>query len=228
MSLIALLRNRRHKVVYDQKFDPNWSDDQLFSHVVELDCHIINLTYLPDLPNCQKLVCWGNQLTTLPDLPKCRELWCSSNRLTSLPDLPNCQILHCRSNRLTSLPVLPNCQRLDCDRNRLTTLPDLPSCRGLYCSDNHLASLPNLHNCRVLFCYNNPLPFEKLEEWRRIWKAKNTYLSLKYLRLWYQRMLQAKAKKKQKLHLELIWSPETKFYQQREEYQHFLQSSQPK
>jgi hypothetical protein len=35
-------------------------------------------------------------------------------------------------------------------------------------------------------------------------------------------MIQIKAMKKQKLHLELLWSPETKFYQEREEYRHFL------
>jgi hypothetical protein len=40
--------------------------------------------------------------------------------------------------------------------------------------------------------------------------------------LWYWKMLQSKANKKQKLHLELLWSPDTKFYQGRDEYQHFL------
>jgi hypothetical protein len=34
-------------------------------------------------------------------------------------------------------------------------------------------------------------------------------------------MLQGKAQKKHLLHLELLWSPETKFYQQTDEYQHF-------
>jgi hypothetical protein len=41
-------------------------------------------------------------------------------------------------------------------------------------------------------------------------------------------MLQMKAQKRKDLHLELIWSPETKFYQRTEEYQHFLDHSQPK
>jgi hypothetical protein len=38
-------------------------------------------------------------------------------------------------------------------------------------------------------------------------------------------MLKSKAQKKQKLHLELIWSPDTRFYQEREEYRHFLEYS---
>jgi hypothetical protein len=41
-------------------------------------------------------------------------------------------------------------------------------------------------------------------------------------------MLEKKAQKKQKLHLELLWSPETRFYQRTDEYQHFIEFSQPK
>jgi hypothetical protein len=44
---------------------------------------------------------------------------------------------------------------------------------------------------------------------------------VKYFHLWYWKMMKSKAKQRQKLHLELVWSPETKFYQEREEYAHF-------
>jgi hypothetical protein len=208
MSLIALLRNNQCRVVYNQNFDPSWSDDQLLSHVIELDCAYKKLTILPELPNCQYLYCYRNQLTTLPDLPNCQELDCSDNQLTTLSNLPNCEWLSCFKNQLTTLPDLPNCRFLYCFANLLTTLPDLPNCIELYRQDN-------------------PLLFDQVEQWKIIWKARRLYLQLKYFRLWYLRMLQSKAEKRQTLHLELLWSPDTKFYQATEEYRHFIESSQP-
>ena len=250
MSLIALLRERDYRATFDQKFDLEWSDDQLLSHIIALDCGGCQLTILPNLPNCRRLCCERNQLATLPDLSNCQELYCDNNRLTTLPDLPNCQILTCNNNQLTTLPDLPNCRSLYCSRNHLTDLPNLPNCEKLTCDNNRLTTLPGLPNCRELHCSKNQLtnmpdlsnishrfryvcrgnqmPFEGLDQWKVIWKARKSYLSIKYLHLWYRRMLQLKAQKKQKLHLELLWSPETRFYQRTEEYRHFVESSQAK
>ena len=215
------------------------------------ECHFLycannRLTSLPDLPQCRTLNCAWNpitslpdspyeglccdytQLTQLPDLPFVIGLHCHNNRLTSLPDLPQCQRLHCYNNNLTSLPDLPKCQRLHCAYNRLTALPDMPRCRKLNCRDNQITNLPHLPQFPKLCCYNNPLPLVKAEEWRLLWKIRRRYLALKYFRLWRKRMFEKKAEKKKDLHLELLWSPETKFYQQREEYLHFVESAQPK
>jgi len=61
------------------KYHKEWSDDELLSHIIFLDCH-------------------NKQLTTLPDLINCQELWCNQNQLTTLPDLINCQVLNCYDN----------------------------------------------------------------------------------------------------------------------------------
>ena len=215
-----------------------------------LDCSYNQLTTLPDLPKCEYLNCSYNRLTVLPHLPKCRNLLCYQNllitisslnqciklvcyqnRLTSLPNLPNCQQLSCQTNDLTSLPYLPNCQELNCFNNYLSDLPNLPSCRKVYCHNNRLTNLPNLShlaNSREMMFYKNELPALNFTQWRIIWKTKETYLRSKYFRLWYLRMLQIKGEKKKELHLELLWSPETKFYQKTDEYRHFLESSQPR
>jgi hypothetical protein len=127
---------------------------------------------------------------------------------------------------LTALPDLSNCQELYCGHNQLTVLPDLPNCLQLACSHNQLTTLPELPRCEYLSCAHNQLPFDQLDQWKTIWKVRKTFLSTKYIHLWYWKMLRLKANKKQKLHLELLWSPDTRFYQQREEYQHFINCSQ--
>jgi Leucine-rich repeat (LRR) protein len=242
MDLITLLRENKCKVEYDEEFNPNWSDEELLSHVIKLDCSENQLTTLPDLPNCQILTCHNNQLTILPDLPNCEELFCGFNQLTALPDLPKCIRLYCDRNRLHRLPDLPCCKILRCAKNQLTSLPKLPNCEGLNCSNNNLTYLPVCYQLyrfkdrpkpvpglvcyKRLCCDNNRLPFDDLDEWVTIWKTRRLYLKIKYFRLWYWKMLESKAHKKQKLHLELLWSPETKFYQATEEYRHFVQSSQ--
>jgi hypothetical protein len=204
------------------------------------------LTALPDLPNCWDLNCPENLLTTLPDLPKCEVLTCNGNRLTSLPNLPNCLEVNCHNNQLISIPSLPIGQWLLCHNNRLTSLPDLPHCEKLWCFNNQLTSLPSLPKCMDLDCQSNqltflpdlshyfgsidhstlyrvnPLPFREFSKWRRVWRVRKLLLGIKYSRLWYKRMLRAKGEKKKTLHLELLWSPKTKFYQQTAEYQHFL------
>jgi Leucine-rich repeat (LRR) protein len=145
--------------------------------------------------------------------------------LVSLPDLPNCSQLNCDHNQLTIIPELPKGEILTCSFNRLTALPFLINCTTLVCGDNMLTSLPYLPKCSNLICSNNHLPFETWSEWKIIWNLKRTYLQVKYFRLWYWKMMKSKAELKKNVHLELLWSPETKFYQQRDEYQHFLQYS---
>src|SRR3984885_3475343 len=119
MNLITLIRNNDCEIKYDVEYHKEWSDDELLSHIIFLDCHNNQLTTLPDLINCQELDCGLNQLTTLPDLINCQELDCGLNQLTTLPDLINCQRLWCNNNQLTTLPDLINCQELDCSNNQL-------------------------------------------------------------------------------------------------------------
>ena len=77
MTLIDLLREQSLNVKYidDQEYDPRWSDDELLSKVLALDCNNKGLTTLPSLPACEMLDCFNNQLTTLPLLPVCQELY---------------------------------------------------------------------------------------------------------------------------------------------------------
>src|SRR5438876_31562 len=101
MDFLVLVRTNRWRIIYDRTYDPKWSDQELVSHIIELNCANSQLTSLPKLLNCQILVCPNNQLISLPELPNCQSLGCSNNRLISLPELPNCQYLNCRNNQLT-------------------------------------------------------------------------------------------------------------------------------
>jgi hypothetical protein len=70
--------------------------DYQFSPVlncIRLECQDINVSSLPELPECRVLDCRYNNLTSLPDLPKCESLWCDNNKIIYLPDMPNCKIL---------------------------------------------------------------------------------------------------------------------------------------
>src|SRR3984885_10466973 len=99
MDLITLIRNNNCEIKYNVEYQKEWSDDELLSHIIFLNCHRKQLTTLPDLINCQELYCYNNQLTTLPDLINCRELYCGLNQLTTLPDLIDCKNLNCRNNQ---------------------------------------------------------------------------------------------------------------------------------
>src|ERR1700733_9528220 len=119
MDLITLIRNNNCEIKYDVEYQKEWSDDELLSHIIFLNCYNNQLTTLPDLINCKKLQCGSNQLTILPDLINCQELQCSLNQLITLPNLINCQVLYCHHNQLTTLPDLINCQVLWCRDNQL-------------------------------------------------------------------------------------------------------------
>jgi Leucine-rich repeat (LRR) protein len=73
--------------------------NSLSNDIVNLDIHIPDITYLPDLTRFHKL----------------KRLYCYGNKLTSLPTLPqNLTTLYCRNNQLTSLPTLPENLVFDC------------------------------------------------------------------------------------------------------------------
>lgn len=222
MILAELLRKGRLRVKYDKKYNEQWSDEELFKHITELYCSHNDLTKLPDLPICEKLYCHGNCLTQLPELPECLILHCDNNLITNIPNLPRCHTLNCSLNKIDHLPKLPLCKRLYCNNNQLIQLPDLPNCEVLDCSSNNLKQLPELPYCQTLDCWNNKLPFTSLKLFQGLWKFKNFYLSLKYVRIMYKRMLTIKKNKRKELHLELKYSPNLRFYKEDEYYIHFV------
>src|ERR1700733_1412810 len=205
MDLITLIRNNNCEIKYDVEYHKEWSDDELLSHIIFLDCHNKQLTTLPNLINCQELYCFDNQLTTLPDLINCQILDCSSNQLTTLPDLINCRTLDCDNNQLTILPDLINCQTLDCDNNQLTTLPDLI-------------------NCQILCCSNNQLIYDNIKEHKKLVKFRNFYKHLKYLKKWRLYKTKSIINKKKDLMLELLYSPNLSFYKLDPYYIHFIEN----
>src|ERR1700733_2723067 len=205
MDLITLIRNNNCEIKYDVEYHKEWSDDELLSHIIFLDCHNKQLTTLPNLINCQELYCFDNQLTTLPDLINCQILDCSSNQLTTLPDLINCRTLDCDNNQLTILPDLINCQTLDCDNNQLTILPDLI-------------------NCRILDCQNNQLIYDNIEEHKKLVKFRNFYKHLKYLKKWRLYKTKSIINKKKDLMIELLYSPDLPFYKLNPYYIHFIEN----
>ena len=77
-----------------------------YNEITSINCSNMNLTNLPQLPNCLTyLRCYYNELTSLPLLPNSLTvLYCWNNNLTSLPQLPNSLIkLDCENNNLISL-----------------------------------------------------------------------------------------------------------------------------
>src|SRR3984885_7074699 len=205
MDLITLIRNNNCEIKYDVEYHKEWSDDELLSHIIFLDCHSKQLTTLPDLINCRTLYCYYNQLTTLPDLINCQELSCNNNQLTILPDLINCQTLRCINNQLTTLPDLINCQLLICCDNQLTTLPDLI-------------------NCQFLDCRNNQLIYNSIEEHKKLIKFRNFYKHLKYLKKWRLYKTKSIINKKKDLMIELLYSPNLSFYKLDPYYIHFIEN----
>jgi len=223
LSLLRSQKNHPHQyyAIYDQPYNDQWTDEELLSHIIELDCSWSGINYLPFLPQCVKLSCQGNSLAELPELPKCVELICYRNQLKYLPDLANCLELVCSDNQLISLPKLSQCIYLDCSHNQLTSLPELNQCQYLYCRNNKLTNIPELPYGSTLDCFNNPLLLFNLKSYRKLWHFKHFYLALKYLRLWYKGMLHIKSKKKEELHIELQYSPKLPFYKNHQFYFHF-------
>lgn len=209
-QLIDLIRNNHIEkffIKYDVTFNSLWNDDELLSHITYLNCSFEELTELPYLSNCQELHCNHNKLTYLPKLPNCIKLFCNYNLLTSLSDLPKCEFLVCQNNKLTSLSQINNC-------------------KVLICYNNSLTSLPILNKCEELICFNNFLPFNDLNKFKKLWRFSNFYLSLKFFKLLYKKMLLLKAKRKYNLHLELKYSPDLHFYKEDPYYKHFIDSQQ--
>ncbi|MCX6994248.1 MAG: hypothetical protein NTY13_00165 [Chlamydiae bacterium] len=125
-----------------------------------LNCsNCLELTQLPDLPNCRQLNCFNcPKLTQLPKLPSGTHLTCSSCiALKELPDLPNCTQLNCSNcPELTKLPKLPSGTHLTCSScTALKELPELAKGIQLNCSNcPKLTKLPELPNCTHLTCSN--------------------------------------------------------------------------
>jgi hypothetical protein len=191
----------------------------LWNNVIRLKCDYNQLTQLPELPNAVELTCSYNRLTRLPDLPKVTSLICCYNRLTWLPDLPNVVILDCHNNQLTRLPELPNVDILYCSENQLTRLPELSNVIELVCNNNQLTYLPNLSKIKYTEC-----SFLKHFDFRfnnLIWNIVDLTTAFITIRRWRRTAMFSHAKKKQELHLELLYSPDLPFYIERRESQHW-------
>lgn len=223
MSFIELVRENKLITIFDQDYDSNWSDIELCTRIIEVDCIDCNLTYIPNLPNCVALYCSYNQLKKLPELPKCEVLGCSNNLLTELPDLPNCLRLGCSNNPLIFLPELPKCYRLSCMNCKLKKLPSLPNCETLCCEYNQLTFLPYLPKCSII-SYNNNISFlfDDVLCYTKLKQFQKFYLGLKFIRLMYKKMLIIKSYRLMDLHNELKFSPDLPFYKNDEYYQHFI------
>src|SRR3984885_2761869 len=205
MDLITLIRNHNCEIKYNVEYQKEWSDDELLSHIIFLNCP-------------------SKQLTTLPDLINCQILWCNNNQLITLPDLINCQELQCGDNQLTTLPDLINCHKLWCNQNQLTTLPDLINCQQLSCRYNQLTTLSDLINCQILFCNNNQLIYDSIEEHKKLVKFRNFYKHLKYLKKWRLYKTKSIINKKKDLMIELLYSPDLPFYKLNPYYIHFIEN----
>ena len=102
--VVTLLKLGKISVEFDEEENPEWSAEEMWSHIVRLWCSDNpNLTSLPPLPpSLTYLYCSNNpNLTSLPPLPhSLTELYCSDNpNLTSLPPLPHSlTVLDCSDN----------------------------------------------------------------------------------------------------------------------------------
>ena len=127
-----------------------------------LNCsQCLNLSFLPNLPDCLILDCSQcPNITPLPSLPKCTELDCSAcPLLREIPDLSSCASLECsQCPNITTLPSLPECTELSCsDCPFLLALPELSSCIMLDCSQcPSITAIPSLPKCTELICFKCP------------------------------------------------------------------------
>ena len=219
-NLITLLKNNDCYVKYKNN-NIDCSDEELLSNIIALTVTNKNLTNIPSLPNCKRLLCNGNLLISLPDLPNCITLNCSNNPLNTLPKLPNCKILCCNNCQLKFLPCVPNCRELYCWNNCLISLPYLPKCKLIVC-DNKLIYLPNMPKCRAIFFHNRQK--NNIDYFKKLWRFRNFFLALKYFKFFYRFMLNNISKKKLDLHLELKYSPNLNFYKNDPYYKHFIEN----
>lgn len=203
MDLISLLRSKSVRVEYDIKYNPNWPDEELLSHIDFLDCSNTAIKNIMSIPNCKRLHANNcPNLTSISDLPKCKTLdCCNCLNLININNLPYCNSLHCHGCKLSYLPELPRCTYLECR------------------TFDHIELYYYIH---IIQPYD--LPFYNLDEWKIIWKTKKCYLGTKYGRLWYQNMLKSKAKQKVDIFLEMKYSPDQKFYKEDEYYKHFKEN----
>ena len=174
-------------VTYSKPFNPNWTNSELLDAIIKLNCHgnyYVKLESLPDLPNCRSLECASNALTSLPRLDVCISLYCPYNELTSLVSLPKCQFLDCWGNKIQEIGWLPECRMLRYNNDPMTFICPLPQVHTIVAG----ASRENL-----------------LSYWKKQW----AYRERKYFRLWYLAMLKYKAIRRQALHEEMRFSPDT-------------------
>jgi Leucine-rich repeat (LRR) protein len=174
---------------------------------------------LPKLPNVVKVYCNNNQLTQLPKLPKVVVLHCENNRLTQLHTLPNVITLYCDNNQLTRLPELPCVKHVTCTNNKLDWLPNLPSVLSLCCNNNQLTCLPKIPAIEYID-YGREL-FYSFKINKPIWNILDLTTAFITIRRWKRFVMFNNAKKKQELHLELLYSPDLPFYIERRESQHW-------
>lgn len=186
-DLITLLRSQSENMDFNGDFDPSWSVDKLWRHLITSD-------YL------QPVIVYYNE---------------DYNPSWSDDELYNhIIILRCLAVQVTSLPTLPHCRILQCPYSQLTTLPSLPNCEILVCTYNILTSPPFLPKCKELWCVGKDAPFGNLIRWKKFWSVKAKILGRKYLSLWYKKMIIKKGKRKEDIHNELKYSPDLPFYKQ--------------
>ena len=175
-------------VTYSRPFDDKWTNREIAESIIKLNCQgtsYLQLSVLPDLPNCRKLHCGSNKLTSLPRLDECIELSCAYNNLTTLGSLPKCEHICCWGNKIREIGVFPSCKSLTYDFDSVVFIRPLPQIQRI--TTNYMAR------------------GSMLDYWRKQW----AYRERKYFRLWYLVMMKMKAKKRIPLHEELRFSPDT-------------------
>ena len=235
---VKKLTIERSPIISLENLPPNLITLNVFdTRVQEINCIDNNLTFIPVLPSSLNVLhCGSNKLTYISDLPNnLIELSCGKCDLVYLPELPNTlEILYCYRNKLTSLPKLPNnLKSLSCYSNQITTLPELPkSLENIRCFDNRLETLPKLNNLKELCCHDNQLRdiplipstlkllrcgrnnllFYNIDEWRTITRFRIVFSNIVLNRFLTRCFFKFIRRRKYDLHLELLFSPDLKFY----------------
>ena len=196
--------------------------NSLSTEITELNISSLNIIKIPNLSRfkkLEKLNCFNNRLEELNNLPSTLiELICCNNIIQDLGILPNfLKVLDCSSNRIHKIINLPSTlEILDCSDNMIEGLHKLPlNLNALWCNNNALSNLYYLPlNVEIIVCSENYLENESLQYWKSITKFRIFYYTLKFLPKFFKQFLNFIKRRKEKLHLELLYSPKFNFYKQ--------------
>lgn len=202
--------------------------DRLPCRLEHLTCDNNYIREIKNIPSTLKtLICYNNNIRKLNiQYTVLETLACNHNGLKYLIDLPNTLInLYCSFNFLERIDLPKNLQTLYCWSNRLNYLYLNDNLTSLICERNQIYYLEipdSLKNLSIKFTLFDEIiesirasyqTYEIVNIVRAINKFRRFYYLNKYGPIIIKKFYAFIKRRNNNLHLELLFSPSTKFYQ---------------